>query len=615
MKRDLNLEKNSLRTFGDLYNREPDLNDPSDRARFYGLVYKSELPDELADNTDLSTFERITNQPGKYTTRSVSAEDLAGLGANRNAAMDKMNNLAGTQNEFMSALQNTIRTKEGFNKEKLGTSDLFGAAGISGVSTLISNLQQRNSEIEDKGAAFSNFIKDVKGLYGDMVTASTGAYDRANTLFQESLKEFQRAEDEAKETALTLVASGADIPESMRAILGDKFDMYKNVATEMKNALTRKAKQDQGLFDEDYSDGDGGSTPSERDYSVTLAQQNNNPLNIKVPSRESTWQMYRDAGLNPRDSGFGATDGGKFLAFDDPKQGFEAAKLLLKNAYSNLTLDQAMRRWSGNGYGADVAEELDPNLKIGSLTDTQLNLLLDGMALREGYYKIENGKFIDPGTYVPKTPAKTSKTDVPELSTDARSILNGTMKLDDIKSDLVRRKVAAEITKYKESQPEQMSQANQVTLNEINSALSNKEGLKAASGAWRAVMYGSDTWKAKKDFLGSVNEILSNKTLQKLIDAKAEGATFGALSEGELELLRSASSKLGTWGIIDKKTQKIKGFSAGEESVKKELERMRDLITKSGVSLDTTEQAGTSETPTAYTDADMNYVNSILNKK
>ena len=109
-------------------------------------------------------------------------------------------------------------------------------------------------------------------------------------------------------------------------------------------------------------------------------QRNNNPLNIK--SSNATNQYAGVVGIDPSP----ATDGGQFLVFNSPQDGFDAAKRLIQTSgYTNLTVDQAMRRWSNNGYGGEIAPEI-ANKKINQLTDAELNQLVQTMAAREGYY-------------------------------------------------------------------------------------------------------------------------------------------------------------------------------------------------------------------------------------
>ncbi len=109
-------------------------------------------------------------------------------------------------------------------------------------------------------------------------------------------------------------------------------------------------------------------------------QRNNNPLNIKASENTRTYAGVVGTDPSP------ATDGGQFLVFDSPQAGFDAAARLLKTSgYLNLTVDGAMKRWSNNGYGGEVAPAIK-NKTIASLTPAELQSLVDAMARREGYY-------------------------------------------------------------------------------------------------------------------------------------------------------------------------------------------------------------------------------------
>ncbi len=89
-----------------------------------------------------------------------------------------------------------------------------------------------------------------------------------------------------------------------------------------------------------------------------------------------------------------------------------------------------------------------------------------------------------------------------------------------------------------------------------------------------------------QDFISGVEQIRSQLNLQALIDAKAKGATFGALSDQEGQLLASAATKIGTWAIKDK-NGKVTGYDASENDFKKELEKINafaklDYVLKGG---------------------------------
>ena len=109
-------------------------------------------------------------------------------------------------------------------------------------------------------------------------------------------------------------------------------------------------------------------------------QRNNNPLNIKAS--KTTSQYPGVAGLDQKP----ASDGGQFLVFNSPEAGFNAAKrLITSGGYTNLTVDQALRRWSNNGYGGEIVPQYRGK-PIKQLTQQELDNLIKTMAHREGFY-------------------------------------------------------------------------------------------------------------------------------------------------------------------------------------------------------------------------------------
>ncbi len=90
-----------------------------------------------------------------------------------------------------------------------------------------------------------------------------------------------------------------------------------------------------------------GSDPNNR------PTRNNNPLNIKLGSKTKHWV---DDGLATVEQAK-AQDGGNFLVFKDAETGLRAAEELIKSdIYSGLSLDAALKKWSNNGYGAEIVK-------------------------------------------------------------------------------------------------------------------------------------------------------------------------------------------------------------------------------------------------------------------
>ena len=80
-----------------------------------------------------------------------------------------------------------------------------------------------------------------------------------------------------------------------------------------------------------------------------------------------------------------------------------------------------------------------------------------------------------------------------------------------------------------------------------------------------------------QDFAGGVHKLVGGLTLQSLIDAKARGATFGALSEGELNILASSATAINDWEIKDKNGKGTGYWNIDATSFNKELDTIKTL--------------------------------------
>jgi len=134
----------------------------------------------------------------------------------------------------------------------------------------------------------------------------------------------------------------------------------------------------------------------------TIASQTNNPLNIKYDPNN---------GLGSTDSGITAQDGGTFASFSTPQDGLNAAVQLLQSpTYQNLTVEQAMRLWSNNGYGAEVSD-IPGTTPMSSLTQDQLQQLVTDMATKESGSSIQFGGTTFTGTPPDPTDPKSNQVD------------------------------------------------------------------------------------------------------------------------------------------------------------------------------------------------------------
>lgn len=75
-------------------------------------------------------------------------------------------------------------------------------------------------------------------------------------------------------------------------------------------------------------------------------------------------------------------------------------------------------------------------------------------------------------------------------------------------------------------------------------------------------------------FIGGVEQLISSGTIKSLIDAKSQGATFGALSDRELGIIAASFSKIGRWKV-EAKDGRVIGYNVSAKDMAKELNRIK----------------------------------------
>lgn len=119
----------------------------------------------------------------------------------------------------------------------------------------------------------------------------------------------------------------------------------------------------------------------------------------------------------------------------------------------------------------------------------------------------------------------------------------------------------------------------------VDSLLSSS-GLNSAVGPTRLQRIAvADIGGAKDQFIGGVEQLRSQLNLDTLINAKARGATFGALSDQELRVLSTAGTKIGQWAVV--KDGRVVGYDVSEKDFRRELETINnfaklDFVLKGG---------------------------------
>lgn len=114
--------------------------------------------------------------------------------------------------------------------------------------------------------------------------------------------------------------------------------------------------------------------------------------------------------------------------------------------------------------------------------------------------------------------------------------------------------------------------------------LKNHPGMKATVGAYgfaRSTPLTVDK-SEQKDFVAGVEQLISQKFLDSLIDTKAKGGSFGALTKPEQDALTVAATKIGAWRLRDGdgENAKVIGYEIGETEMQRELDTLITLAQK-----------------------------------
>ena len=133
----------------------------------------------------------------------------------------------------------------------------------------------------------------------------------------------------------------------------------------------------------------------------------------------------------------------------------------------------------------------------------------------------------------------------------------------------------------------------QTNVNDINNLIyaTNEDGTldteKYSKGLQKSAQLGIATFPGKfmqeqqssydediARFIGGVEKLISSGTIKSLIDAKAQGATFGALSDRELGIIAASFSKIGRWKV-EAKDGRVIGYNISAKDMADELNKIK----------------------------------------
>lgn len=160
----------------------------------------------------------------------------------------------------------------------------------------------------------------------------------------------------------------------------------------------------------------------------------------------------------------------------------------------------------------------------------------------------------------------------------ANQVASGVRKFSDVPNEL-KNSVNSAIAKLPPKQEDVTKTQEKIATLDNMVKGEGYELTKAVGTNWLARFnanpFSFDDKAQKNRLIAEVEELVGTKALQALVEAKANGATFGALSEGELNLLKNSSTKFGNWARDVDGDGKTDYYEIDEKTFKEELSSIK----------------------------------------
>jgi hypothetical protein len=282
------------------------------------------------------------------------------------------NSLMDTRNLFLKQLYDQPLTPE--ERAKIDPA-LLKTLDSGDRSQIDMQLRLISDQVQGRVGTLDQSVQYLTKAYNDSITQAETQKQNAIGNVLDFVKTYG---SNAKQALISLY--GQQYIDQLKS-MGIDIDRFANVAT--------LAQQQSGISPTALTGNQVGNISGLPSYDTAAANpgmnrpnRNNNPGNIKV----SAWSKNLPGviGVESRP----ATDGGHFLIFDSPQSGMNAIGMLLQqdSNYQNVTAEQAMKKYSGGGYGAS-AVGLDPTKDFQSqIADSgTLDSVVAAIAKREGF--------------------------------------------------------------------------------------------------------------------------------------------------------------------------------------------------------------------------------------
>lgn len=173
------------------------------------LARESEFVKKIgADPLQLGTLDQKKLYEGTYTPDELKNipeyQNIAKLGT----AQDKLTQAEkAASGSSLGVLEEALRTKTDVGMQKLGQSELYKQAGLTGMATLSQSLNERGREMQDRYGSFVNQLNKVSGKLTDDYNVALNEYNRLNEQYQLESQRFQKVIDniQAQERQMELL--------------------------------------------------------------------------------------------------------------------------------------------------------------------------------------------------------------------------------------------------------------------------------------------------------------------------------------------------------------------------------------------------------------------------
>ena len=360
-------------------------------------------------NTSRELLLKTLGQGGETQVQRTAFDQSAASGSAGTSApsfADTMDEAVGNLKKAYGSLSQekqklmTEKTKLELRKELMSNSAIKELIQMRG--DLTRQVQKAPSKIEGRadvdplaqgrlqGGDLAALVGAMSDVSGDIETRGTGINTVINAITNQQKQDLEGAKTEFN-AAQGLLSSilGVEGEKRQQALLPGQLEgqTLENIGKRQKVTGTEPITPEQII-----KVGETFANPEavleflqnrQQTGTANLGQRHNNPLNLKVGSLSQPWLDNGKAEI-----GQAGLDGGKFVKFNSVEDGFAAAQNALFNSsfYGNKTLEQAMRTWSGKGYGADVSPGSPKNKPLSQFTVQEQQRLVMDMAKREGFF-------------------------------------------------------------------------------------------------------------------------------------------------------------------------------------------------------------------------------------